>query len=151
MNKFVIWCNKEELLIYSSIEPSTTVLKPLPSDSELERTAKTLFPYTNRKDVIFHINYLGEQFTLAIPKGFRWNGTNCLGLQHNPKLLNASMVHDFLCNYHNKIGNDRQLSSIIFREIGIASGVNKIFMNIAYKCVDVFQKYFGKDINGNRW
>lgn len=147
----IIWTNKIELLITSSCEPKTTVLKPLPTDTELERVSKELYPYINKKDVIFHIEYLGERFTISIPKGFRWNGTNCIGLQHHPNLLNASMVHDFLCNYHNKIGNDRQLSSIIFRELGLSSGVNKAFMWVAYYAVDVFQKYFGKDINNNKW
>lgn len=147
----IIWTDKEELMIQSTSEPKTCVLKPLPTDTEIERISKKLYPYMNKKDIIFNINYLGEQYTISIPKGFRWNGTNCIGLQHNPKLLNASMCHDFLCNYHNKIGNDRQLSSIIFRELGIASGVNKTFMWIAYFAVDNFQKFFGKDINGNKW
>lgn len=147
-----VWCDNDYLQITTSSDmKSCVVLKPLPSDSEIDRLTKTKYPYMNKKAEIIHIEYLGEQFTFTIPKGFRWNGTNCIGLQFNPKLLNASMVHDFLCNYHNVIGNDRQLSSMIFREIGLASGVNKAFMHIAYYAVDIFQKFFGKDINGNRW
>ena len=40
---------------------------------------------------------------------------------------------------------------MIFREIGIASGVNTPFMISAYHAVDNFQKLFGKDLEGNKW
>lgn len=147
----IILCKKNELLIQCSCNIKTGVRKRIASDTEKDIESKKRFPYINKKDVIFNIDYLGEQYTFTIPKGFCWNGTNCLGLQHNPTLLDASMVHDFLCNYHDKIGNDRQLSSIIFREIGIFSGMPRWFMNIAYVAVDNFQKVWGKDLNNNKW
>ena len=147
----IVWCDKPELRITSDVEPSTGVCKPLPSDNEEVAEYKNKFPYINRRRVLFEVDYLGQQYCILIAKGFRWNGTNCLGLQHNPKLLNASMVHDLLCNIHSLVDNDRQLSSMIFREIGIASKVNKPFMWVAYHAVDNFQKLFGKDLNGNRW
>jgi len=147
----IVWCDKPKLKITSDIEPYTAVLKPLPSDSEQEKQDKKRKPFINKKRVLFDIDYLGSKYCILIPKNYRWNGTNCLGLQFYPKLLNASMVHDIICEHHNFVGNDRQLSSMIFREIGIASGMNKIFMKTAYNCVDVFQKFFGKDFLGCRW
>ena len=101
--------------------------------------------------MLFDVNYLGTQYCFVIDKGFRWNGTNCLGLQHYPKLLDASMVHDAICNNHNLVGGDRQLSTIIFREMGIASGMWKPFMIGAYHCVDNFQKVWGRDLEGRKW
>lgn len=147
----IVWCDKPELKITSDIEPCTCVRKPIPSDSKITKKDKKRFPYLNKKRVLFDINYLGVQYCILIPKDFVWDGSSCPGLYHIPRLLNASMVHDQLCYHHSLIGNDRQLSSMIFREIGIASGVNKTFMNIAYHCVDNFQKLFGKDLDGNRW
>lgn len=147
----ITWCNKLDLLITSDIAPQTAVRKPLPSDSKEEKKDKKLFPYINKKEVTFHIDYLGIIYDIHIPKGFKWNGTNCLGLQYYPKLLDASMVHDALCNDHTLIGNDRQLSSMIFRELGIASGMWLPFMKIAYVAVDNYQKVFGRDLEGNKW
>lgn len=147
----VIWCDKPELKIVSDIEPSTYVRKPLPSDTPAEKKDKRLKPYLNKKRVLFSIDYLGSQYCILVPKGFTWDGATCLGLHHLPKFLNASMVHDRLCNDHSLVGNDRQLSSIIFREICIASGVNKAFAYTAYLAVDNFQKLFGKDLKGNKW
>ncbi len=150
-NHEIVWCDKPELRITSDVEPKTGVCKPLPSDSAITAEAKNKFPYINKRRVVFNVEYLGTKYPIMIAKGFRWNGTNCMGLQHNPKLLNASMVHDILCNWHELVDNDRQLSSIIFREIGIASKVNKPFMWVAYHAVDNFQKLFGKDLRGRRW
>lgn len=131
--------------------PKTGVVKPLPSDTVEGRKEKLAKPYVNKTAVTFSVNYLGSQYLIEIPRLYRWNGTNCIGLQYYPKLLNASLVHDFLCERHYLVGNDRQLSSMIFREIGIASGVNKVFMWIAYFAVDNFQKIFGRDMNGKKW
>lgn len=147
----IIWCDKADLKITSDIEPCTGVCKPLPSDSDERWEYKKKFPYINKRRILFDVTYKGKQYCILIAKGFRWNGTNCLFLQHYPKLLNASMVHDLLCNEHSLVDNDRQLSSLIFREIGIASKVNKAFMYIAYHSVDNYQKLFGKDLNGRRW
>ena len=147
----IVWCNKPELKITSDIAPITGVCTPLPSDSKATKEYKKKFPYINKKRVLFDINYLGTQYCFIVEKGFRWNGTNCLFLQHYPKLLDASMVHDLLCNKHELVNNDRQLSSMIFREIGISSGVNKAFMHVAYHAVDVYQKFYGRDLQGNKW
>ena len=145
------WCNKPYLKITSDIAPKTAVRKPLPTDTIDEREDKKQKPYINKKAVVFTVDYLGTIYVIAIPKGYTWNGTNCLGLQYNPKLLNASCVHDYLCERHYVVANDRQLSSMIFRELGIASGVNKPFMWIAYHAVDNYQKVFGRDLKGRKW
>lgn len=147
----IIWCDKPELKIVSDIDPKTAVRKPLPSDTKEERKDKKDYPYINKKEVTFVVNYLGTIHTIFIRNGFKWDGATCLGLHHLPKFLNASMVHDALCNYHFLVNNDRQLSSIIFREICIASGVNKAFAYTAYYAIDNYQKVWGRDLNGKKW
>ena len=147
----IIWCDKDELFISSNKEPQTAVRKPLPSDTPEEKKDKRKKPYLNKVDVCFYINYLGSEYPVYIPKGYTWDGSSCPGFHHLPSLLNASMVHDVLCEEHRILRGDRQLSSIIFREIGIASGVNKAFIYLAYYAVDNYQKFFGKDKEGNKW
>lgn len=147
----ITWCYKPELIITSDTDPVTVVRKPLPSDSEDERMDKQKYPYLNKHKVKFIINYLGIVHYITINKGFTWDGSSCPCLHHIPSLLNASMVHDMLCNNHSLIGYDRQLSSMVFREIGIASGVNKAFMWLAYFAVDNWQKVMGRDKFGRKW
>lgn len=147
----ITWCNKDYLTIKSDKAPHTAVRTPLPSDSKEERKDKKKKPYINKVDVCFFIDYLGSHYTIYIKKGYTWDGASCPGFHHIPALLDASMVHDMMCENHALIGHDRQLSSMIFREMGIASGVNKAFMYTAYYAVDNFQKFFGRDREGNKW
>ena len=139
----IIWCDKPELKITSDIEPVTCVRKPIPSDSKEKRKEKKKKPYLNKKRVLFDINYLGNQYCIVIQAGYTWDGATCLGLHHLPVFLNASMLHDKLCENRELIGNDRQLSSIVFREMSKSSGVWKWFANVAYKAVDTYQKTQG--------
>ena len=147
----VTWCDLPYLTITSDTEPHTCVRTPLPSDTDEEAKDKRKRPFLNKKRIVWNINYLGSQYCIVIPKGFTWDGSSCPGMHLLPKLLTASCIHDTLCNDHSKCGFDRQLSSMIFREIGIKSGVNKAFMYIAYHAVDNYQKIFGKDLEGRKW
>ena len=145
----IVWCDKDYLKITSDKEPRTAVRKPLPSDSEEERKDKNNKPYLNKIDVTFTVNYLGTVHVIDIHKGYTWNGANiprCLwwliGSMGESEFLNASMLHDRLTEKKCLIAYDRQLSSIIFRELLIASGVSKLKSNIMYKSVDIYQKLF---------
>lgn len=145
----IVWCIKPELSIISDIEPKTTVRKPLPCDSQEERESKKKYPYLNKKDVNFRVNYLGVEFLIDIPKGYCWNGADipsclwwCIGSKDASQFLNASMVHDRIMERKCLVAYDRQLSSIIFREILIASGVGKLKAKLMYNAVDFYQKYF---------
>lgn len=145
----IVWCIKPELSIISDIEPKTTVRKPLPCDSQAERESKEKYPYLNKKDVNFSINYLGVDFLIDIPKGYCWNGADIpacfwwfIGSKDASQFLNASMVHDRIMERKCLVAYDRQLSSIIFRELLIASGVGKYKAKLMYKAVDFYQKYF---------
>lgn len=149
--KMIVWCDKPELTITSDIEPITTVRKPLPTDSKAEKKDKKNKPFLNKKRVLFDIDYLGSQYCIVIPKGYKWNGANIprlfwriIGSMESVEFLNASLLHDLICENHYLVDNDRQLSSIIFREMLIASGVDKIKAQTMYKAVDIFQKLFCK-------
>lgn len=144
----IIWCNKDYLFIMSSIEPQTGVLKPLPSDTKEERKAKLDKPFINKLDVCFNVNYLGTSYVIEIPRGYRWDGSTIprifwrlIGSKDDPQFLNASLVHDKICENKNLVNYDRQLSSMIFREILITSGVPKVKAYIMYYAVDFYQKY----------
>ena len=143
----VVWCDKPELKITSDIAPETIVLKPLPSDSKEVRKAKKKKPYLNIERVLFDINYLGKQFCIVIQRGYRWNGANIprvfwwlIGSMGESDFLDASMVHDKLTEEKHLVDYDRQLSSMIFRELLIASGVPKAKADTMYKAVDLYQK-----------
>lgn len=145
----IIWCNKDYLTIISDKEPQTAVRKPMPSDTIQEREEKKEKPYLNKLEVTFTVNYLGTVYVIDIPRGYTWNGANIprcfwwlIGSMGESSFLNPSMVHDILTEKKCLVAYDRQLSSIIFRELLIASGVSKLKANIMYKSVDIYQKLF---------
>ena len=147
----ITWCDLSYLTITSDTEPHTCVRKPLPSDTKEEKEEKKKKPYLNKTRVVWNINYLGKQYCIVINKGYTWNGANIprafwwlIGSMGESDFLDASMVHDILCENHNFVDNDRQLSSMIFREILKGAGVSSLKANIMYLAVDKYQKYFGK-------
>lgn len=147
----ITWCDLSYLSIISDTEPHTAVRKPLPSDSKEEKAEKKKKPYLNKLRVVWNIDYLGSQYCIVIPKGYTWNGANIprafwwlIGSMGEADFLDASMVHDILCENHNFVDYDRQLSSMIFREILKGAGVSDLKANIMYLAVDKWQKYFGK-------
>ena len=59
----------------------------------------------------------------------------------NMKLLIPSLWHDIMCDDKSVINYDRNLSSLIFRELLIQCGVNKCISQLMYLAVDNFQRF----------
>ena len=144
----IVWCDKPELKITSDIAPETTVIKPLPSDTKEVKKDKKKKPYLNKKRVMWTINYLGQQYCFVIEKDYRWNGANIprvfwfiIGSMGESDFLDASMIHDKMCENPEIVGYDRQLSSIIFREVLKGAGVGKVRAQTMYVSVDNYQKF----------
>jgi len=88
-----------------------------------------------------------ESYGIRINKGFSYDGASIprflwrvVGSQYNPEFLPAALVHDWLCN--NKdfiISNGVKISSLIFRDILVLSGVSKFKANIMMSAVWAFQ------------
>lgn len=58
----------------------------------------------------------------------------------NMKLLVPALYHDIMCEDKRKIGFNRNLSSLIFRELLIQCGVKKVIAQLMYLAVDNFQR-----------
>ena len=87
-------------------------------------------------------------YTFYIPSGYRWNGANIpfglyniIGSPSDPKFKVASMVHDFLCENHFVIDNNRYLSTKIFDGLLSEVGVSGIKRFLIFHAVDNYQKF----------
>ena len=140
---------KPYLKIKCDVEPCLVAQQPLKMyDDELRKLIEKK-PFLNKRHILFQIDYEGEQYCLVFNKGYRWDGATIppgvrwlIGSPSNPKFLLASMVHDKICENHYLIDNDRELSSIILRELLLASDVNVVSAYIMYNAVNPFQKFF---------
>lgn len=88
-----------------------------------------------------------ESYGIRINKGYNWDGASIprflwrvVGSQYNPEFLPASMVHDWLTENKDFILADGvKISSLIFRDILVLSGVPKLKANIMMSAVYCFQ------------
>lgn len=143
----MIFCNKTELYIESDVKPSLCARTILPTmiQSEIEDIQKR--PFLNKRGVTFTILYKGIEYRLYIPKGYTYDGATIpfgfrwiLGGKGNPEFLVASCVHDKMCECKWLVRYNRELSSLIFRELLLACGCNRLKANIMYWAVNNFQK-----------
>lgn len=127
------------------------------SDAELEDIKKKPFIVTVDLKVLIEFN--SESYEFTIPKGYTFNGANVpsfawllIGQQFDPRFKMAACCHDFVCERHSAIGNNRYLSTLMFVTLCEYFGRFNKYKRWAMKhSVDNFQKLFGKDEEGNRW
>lgn len=81
--------------------------------------------------------------TIANESGYIYDGATIpfkIG-KGNMKLLIPALYHDIMCENKDKILFHRNLSSLIFRELLVQCGVNKVKAQFMYLCVDNFQRF----------
>ena len=111
-------------------------------------------PFTLNNNVVFYVLYKDNNenrklFRFKVPKGYKWDGASIpswiqwgIGKNDEPEYAVASMVHDVMCEDHSKIGNNRKLSSSIFKALLMQNGVLFTFAKIMSWFVDLYQKFF---------
>lgn len=144
------WYKSEKLSIFFDKAPHVCVRYILPSMNELEKLSIKEFPFICKTelDVALFDNEKSKSYKFTIPKGYCWNGSDIprafwrlVGSKSEPQYLIASCLHDYLCEHHNIIDNDRRLSSMIFRACLLEAGVSKFKANIMAESVDMFQRF----------
>lgn len=146
----ITWYSDEEVTIKFNRIPRTETLNALPTSSKEEIKNINKKPYFLLSELNIEIFHNGQHYSFSIPKMYRWNGANVpFGLWHligspsDNRFRIPSMVHDFLCENHNVINNDRYLSSVIFERLLRVAGVNALKRKLMFLAVDNFQKFCG--------
>lgn len=117
------------------------------SDAEVKSALKK--PFVTTADLEVLIEWQNKRHFFVIPKGYRWNGANVppflwliIGQRTDPRFRLASCVHDFLCENHSVIGNDRYLSTLVFETLCLHFGrFNDLKRWAMFHSIDNFQKF----------
>jgi hypothetical protein len=108
-------------------------------------------PFILEKGLWLKVTYKEElPYSFFIPSGYRWDGAtipfglyNLIGSPSDTRFKIASMVHDFLCENHYVIQNNRYLSTKIFDGLLAEVGVVKWKRFLMFHAIDNFQKIKG--------
>lgn len=116
-------------------------------------------PFIVLQDIKIFIEFKDKMYNFTIPKGYDWNGANVppflwliIGQRTDPRFRLASCVHDYLCEHHAVIENNRYLSTLVFETLCLHFGkFNAVKRWAMFHGVDNFQKLFGRDLNKRKW
>lgn len=147
------WCENDKVSISFDDAPHVSIRYAVPSMTDEEIKSVKKYPFINKKslsvtiyDKINDINY-----GFDIPKGYCFDGASIprlfwrvIGAPTCNEFLIAALVHDVLCEHHEYIMNDRQLSTEVFNVLLEGSRVGKVKRYFMKHSVDVFQKLFCK-------
>lgn len=152
MKKQIDWACDEYVLITFDREPVVQVRVIKPDMTPIQKKSIAKYPFCCKKPlrVLIYDNKKFKQYNFEIKENYCWDGASIprfawrlVGAKTDNEFLIPSLIHDVLCENHNYIDNDRELSSRVFRALLIASGVCELKANIMYAAVDIFQRFCG--------
>ena len=168
IKNFITWYKDDKLTISFSSKPKISTLTYPPisefaSKDEILEHKKIIEdidnkPYILRNSIWVKVVYKCNAIYFYINKNYRWNGANIpafawyiIGTPDDPKFRLSSMIHDWTCEHHADIENDRYLSTLMFCGLCRVAGVAEWRLSLAFHSIDNFQKLFGRDLNGKGW
>ena len=89
-----------------------------------------------------------KKYYFEIPKNYCYDGASVprffwrvIGANTDNKFLIAALVHDFLCENHHIVDNDRKFSTQVFNALLEASDVNPLKRFCMKNSVDLYQRF----------
>lgn len=147
------WYQSKDLTIQFDDVPYVSIRYALPSDTDAEVKSKKKFPFINKRALTVRIIYHKDHdrtHEFTIPKGYCFDGASIprlfwrvIGAPTDNSFLIAAMVHDTLCENHQYVLNDRQLSSDVFNALLKTSQVCGFKRFLMKHSVNVFQRFCG--------
>lgn len=145
------WFNNDKLSIFFSETPHVCVRYVLPTATEQEKKSIKKYPFINKKafDVKLFDKVKERSYGFTIPKGYCYDGASIprifwrlIGSNTDNEFLIPALIHDYLCEHHHLIMNDREFSTTIFNALLEVSEVGKFKRWLMRTSVNIFQKYF---------
>ena len=146
-----VWYEDKDIEIIFSESPCVSIRYILPSMSLEEKKSVKKYPFINKINLKIEIKdkKKNKQYLFEIPKGYCFDGASVprffwriIGSNTDNKFLIAAMVHDYMCENHSCVGNDRVFSTKIFESLLKVSEVGRFKRYLMKSSVNTFQLLF---------
>ncbi len=145
------WYEDKDLRIDFNDIPSIGIRYILPSMSEEEKRSVKKYPFINKVplDVYLEDKRKSKMYKFTIPKKYCFDGASVprffwrvIGSNTDNKFLVPAVIHDYMCENHACVNNDRAFSTRVFNALLQVSGVGNVKRFFMKNSVDIFQKCF---------
>lgn len=146
------WYEDKKIGVYFDKAPVIKIRYYVPGMPESERISIKKYPFINMADLKVNIFDMENKktYSFTIPKGYCFDGASIprifwriIGSNTDNNFLVAALVHDYLCENHNVIDNNRYLSTLIFNDLLTVGGVPAFKRWLMKHSVDNYQKFCG--------
>lgn len=146
------WYKNKDVGVYFDNMPDIRIRYAAPGATKKEKESIKKYPFINNKNLAVSIfDYKNNKsYEFTIPKDYCFDGASIprifwriIGSKTDNTFLVAAMVHDYLCENHNLIDNNRYLSTLVFNDLLEVGGVPAFKRWIMKHSVDNFQKFCG--------
>lgn len=146
------WYKNKDVGVYFDNMPDIRIRYATPGATKKEKESIKKYPFINNKNLAVSIfDYKNNKsYEFTIPKNYCFDGASIprifwrvIGSKTDNTFLVAAMVHDYLCENHNLIDNNRYLSTLVFNDLLEVGGVPPFKRWLMKHSVDNFQKFCG--------
>lgn len=150
------WYKSDKLSILFSDTPHVCVRYILPTHTEQEKKSIKKYPFIckTRLDVELIDSIKNKTYKFTIPKGFCYDGASIprifwrlIGANTDNSFLIPALIHDWLCENHSHIDNDRNFSSEVFNALLEVSEVGSLKRYMMKHSVNLWQRFCGWEEN----
>lgn len=148
------WYSDENLFILFDKTPCVGIRYPLPSMTKAEKKAIAKYPFINKQElkvkIVYYQGVWRNESEFIIPRDYCFDGASIpkifyriIGAPTDNHFLIAALVHDWMCEHHDVVDDNRYLSTCIFNALLKVGGVNPFKRWLMKHSVDNWQKFCG--------
>ena len=150
----MIWFTDNNLIIEFDSVPSVSARVIEPDMTTIEKNSIARYPFHNNKQIKITITDIDKKevnkYEFCVYRNYCYDGASIpkmfwriIGSNTDSRFLIPSMIHDVLCENHQYINHNRNLSSRIFKGLLLSAGVSKFKAQTMYLAVDNYQRFCG--------
>lgn len=148
----IIWYDDKDLSIIFDRVPRVCVRYPLPSNTEEEIKHIKKYPFVNIKklNVVLKDKKKNKNYKFEIGAYYYYDGATIprvfwrvIGSNTDNSFLIGALIHDYMCENHSCVGDDRHFSTEVFNALLETSEVPAFKRYLMKHSVDFFQRFCG--------